>query len=181
MRDAVAKANLKFRPGHGELLRWVDQEGVPLLMFSAGIAGTHDTKRVKYRDTRWWQGVRFVGLLLHALRRFVAVAGTICRFFPCWETCVRRRMVCASRWRERVSVPRAGVLSFACRRARPPKIYFCPAPRTCWWPRKITLRLQNRSVCSSPARRGGRCMERGEGKTGGLQRQTQVYSPTAHF
>lgn len=39
LRDAVAKANLKFRPGHGELLRWVDQEGVPLLMFSAGIAG----------------------------------------------------------------------------------------------------------------------------------------------
>ena len=39
LRDAVAEANLKFRPGHGELLRWVDQEGVPLLMFSAGIAG----------------------------------------------------------------------------------------------------------------------------------------------
>lgn len=36
---AVSKANLLFRPGHGELLRWVDKHGVPLLMFSAGIAG----------------------------------------------------------------------------------------------------------------------------------------------
>lgn len=36
---AVAKANLEFRPGHGELLRWMDRERVPLLMFSAGIAG----------------------------------------------------------------------------------------------------------------------------------------------
>ncbi|CAM9271226.1 unnamed protein product [Pylaiella littoralis] len=35
---AVGKGNLQFRPGHGELLRWVDREGVPLLMFSAGIA-----------------------------------------------------------------------------------------------------------------------------------------------
>eukprot|EP00903_Cladosiphon_okamuranus_P010506 g9937.t1 len=38
LREAVAKSNLEFRPGHDELLRWVDQEGVPLLMFSAGIA-----------------------------------------------------------------------------------------------------------------------------------------------
>ncbi|CAB1098541.1 unnamed protein product [Ectocarpus sp. CCAP 1310/34] len=35
---AVSKANLLFRPGHGELLRWVDKHGVPFLMFSAGIA-----------------------------------------------------------------------------------------------------------------------------------------------
>lgn len=41
LHDAVAKANLDFRPGHGELLRWVDREGVPLLVFSAGIAGTY--------------------------------------------------------------------------------------------------------------------------------------------
>ncbi|CAM9331641.1 unnamed protein product [Hapterophycus canaliculatus] len=34
---AVAKANLEFRPGHGDLLRWVDKQGVPILMFSAGI------------------------------------------------------------------------------------------------------------------------------------------------
>eukprot|EP00752_Nemacystus_decipiens_P010952 g9733.t1 len=38
LHDAVAKANLEFRPGHGELLRWIKREGVPLLMFSAGIA-----------------------------------------------------------------------------------------------------------------------------------------------
>ncbi len=36
---SVAKANLEFRPRHGELLRWVGRERVPLLMFSAGIAG----------------------------------------------------------------------------------------------------------------------------------------------
>lgn len=41
---AVGKGNLQFRPGHGELLRWVDREGVPLLMFSAGIAGEDDGK-----------------------------------------------------------------------------------------------------------------------------------------
>lgn len=44
LHDAVAKANLKFRPGHGELLRWVGREGVPLLMFSAGIAGKYGTR-----------------------------------------------------------------------------------------------------------------------------------------
>lgn len=36
---AVAKANLEFRPGHGDLLRWIENQGVPLLMFSAGITG----------------------------------------------------------------------------------------------------------------------------------------------
>ncbi|CAM9138826.1 unnamed protein product [Scytosiphon promiscuus] len=34
---SVATANLEFRPGHGDLLRWMDKQEVPLLMFSAGI------------------------------------------------------------------------------------------------------------------------------------------------
>lgn len=36
---AVAKSALEFRHGHGELFGWLENEGVPLLLFSAGIAG----------------------------------------------------------------------------------------------------------------------------------------------
>ncbi|CAM9219930.1 unnamed protein product [Laminaria digitata] len=35
---AVAKSELQFRHGHGELFGWLENEGVPLLLFSAGIA-----------------------------------------------------------------------------------------------------------------------------------------------
>ncbi|CAN0463589.1 unnamed protein product, partial [Scytosiphon promiscuus] len=36
--SAVAKSALEFRHGHGELFGWLENEGVPLLLFSAGIA-----------------------------------------------------------------------------------------------------------------------------------------------
>ncbi|CAM9411549.1 unnamed protein product [Laminaria digitata] len=35
---AVAKSALEFRHGHGELFGWLENERVPLLLFSAGIA-----------------------------------------------------------------------------------------------------------------------------------------------
>lgn len=36
---AVSKANLELRSGHDEMFRWLEKEGVPFLVFSAGIAG----------------------------------------------------------------------------------------------------------------------------------------------
>lgn len=36
---AVSNANLELRPGQASLFRWMEKEGVPLLLFSAGIAG----------------------------------------------------------------------------------------------------------------------------------------------
>ena len=37
--EAVSKSKLEFRHGHAEFFEWLEREGVPLLMFSAGIAG----------------------------------------------------------------------------------------------------------------------------------------------
>lgn len=45
---------MQFRPGHGELLRWVDKEGVPLLMFSAGIAGKQGQTAGGW-GMGWWE------------------------------------------------------------------------------------------------------------------------------
>ena len=46
---SVAKSKLEFRDGHGELFGWLENAGVPLLLFSAGIAG----KREKERGHAW--------------------------------------------------------------------------------------------------------------------------------
>ena len=34
---SVAKSKLEFRDGHGELFGWLENAGVPLLLFSAGM------------------------------------------------------------------------------------------------------------------------------------------------
>ena len=182
LRDAVAKANLKFRPGHGELLRWVDQEGVPLLMFSAGIAGTHDTKRVKYRNMRWWQGARFVGLLLHALRRFVAVAGKYnLPFFPLLgDVCSPSYGLRLSLARESFGPSSARMVVRLLSRTATEDLFLSSAANVLGATEDHAVIVESQRVLKF--RWAWRALhgERG-GQDRGLQRQTQVYSPTAHF
>lgn len=73
---SVAKSELEFRHGHGDLFVWLENEGVPLLLFSAGIAGKGSGRNLiagvlAHRDT--WHCL-MAGRCSDILRREASIA-----------------------------------------------------------------------------------------------------------